>query len=127
MFRTLDTIPGAVEAVRGLHTAGDTIRVVTNRLGDLADPRVVVADTAEWLSTVGLPYHELCFVADKSSVAADVYIDDSPGVLGRLAAAGRPAIVYDHLYNRHSPGTRARNWGEILSALEPFRGTARAA
>ena len=127
VFRTLDTIPGAVEAVRGLHTAGDTIRVVTNRLGDLADPRVVVADTAEWLSTVGLPYHELCFVADKSSVAADVYIDDSPGVLDRLAAAGRPAIVFDHLYNRHSPGIRTRDWVETLRTVDTFRATTRAA
>lgn len=126
-FRTLAPIPGAVDAVRGLHEAGDTIRVITNRLGDLADPRIVVADTAEWLATVELPYDELCFVSDKASVDADVYIDDSPGVLDRLAAAGRPAIVFDHLYNRHSPGIRARNWDEILSALEPFRDAARAA
>lgn len=121
VFKTLAPIEAAVETVNSLHDAGDRIRVVTNRLCDFVDARIVVADTVEWLQAQGLKHDELCFVADKSTVTADIYIDDAPHVLARLAAAGRTALVFDQAYNRASPGIRVRDWREARAAIDALR------
>ena len=127
VFRDADMITGADTAVRCLHDAGAVVRVITNRLCDDSDPVKVFADTSQWLNTRGIPYDELCFVADKSTVAADVYVDDSPSVLEALAAAGRTAVVFDWPYNRTAPGIRARGWAEALPLIFEIGGRVRAA
>ena len=127
VFRHANEVAGAVEGVRRLAAEGDTIRVITNRLGDGSAGGLVVSDTMHWLVEHELPYDEVCFVADKTTVYADVYIDDAPHVLHGVAAAGRPAIVFDHPYNRDAPGIRACGWSEVLEAVTALRCARRAA
>ena len=117
VFRDADLIAGADTAVRCLSDAGASVRVITNRLCNRSDPVTVFSDTARWLDKHEIAYDELCFVNDKTTVAADIYIDDSPHVLERLAAAGCEAIVFDWPYNRDAPGLRVRDWSEALALI----------
>ena len=48
-----------------------------------------------------------------------MYRDAGPHNIEQLRAAGKYAIVFDKLYNRHLPGPRAHNWdeaGELILA-----------
>lgn len=109
----MDTIPGVAEALWRLSDAGVWIRIITHRLYVNWGHATVAADTVDWLDRSAIPYRDLCFVAAKSSVAADAYVDDSPSQIEGFRKAGRSAIVFDQPYNRHLPGPRARNWGEV--------------
>jgi hypothetical protein len=41
-------------------------------------------------------------------------VDDNPYEIEELRAAGKPTIVFDHIYNQHVDGPRARGWGELV-------------
>ena len=114
MLRHMDLIPGAAEALWRLSDAGVWIRIVTHRLYVNWGHAVTAGDTAEWLDTTArIPYRDLCFIAAKSSVNADAFVDDAPHQIEDLRAAGQTVIVFDQPYNRHLPGPRAVNWGEV--------------
>ena len=58
-----------------------------------------------------MEYDDICFVGDKASVYADIYIDDSPSVLHQLSQTNRQVIAYDYPYNRSVlVEMRAKNW-----------------
>ena len=112
VFRDAEPIPGALEAVRRLSASGVVIRVITHRCNDGVDKRLTISDTLWWMSHHGLPYDEACFVRDKTTVAADLYIDDAPHVIRPLVAAGAPMLIFDQPYNRSEPGDRVCGWTE---------------
>ncbi len=112
MFRHMDLIPGAADALWRLSDAGVWIRIVTHRLYVNWGHAITAGDTAEWLDTAEIPYRDLCFIAAKSSVNADAFIDDAPHQIEDLRAAGHTVIVFDQPYNRDLPGPRATNWAE---------------
>ena len=113
MLRHMDLIPGAAEALWRLSDAGVWIRIVTHRLYVNWGHAVTAGDTAEWLDVARIPYRDLCFIAAKSSVNADAFVDDAPHQIEDLRAAGHTVIVFDQPYNRHLPDPRATNWFEV--------------
>jgi 5'(3')-deoxyribonucleotidase len=117
MFRDMDPLPGVSEALWELSDAGVWIRIITHRLIFNWAHEVSAADTAVWLDANKIPYRDLCFMGDKPNVGADLYVDDSPNNIVALREADRAAIVFDQPYNRHLPGPRAADWGEVVALV----------
>jgi 5'-nucleotidase len=113
IFRSLDPYPGVAEALWRLSDAGVWIRIITHRLLFNGLHETSAADTAFWLDQHDLPYRDLCFIGDKATVGADLYVDDSPHNIVALREAGRTAIVFDQRYNRHLDGPRVHAWAEM--------------
>ena len=81
VFRYLEPYPGALETLRMLHRDGHQLVVIS------AKPDWAVPDTLTWIAEHGVPTRELHFTEDKHEVVCDVYLDDAPGQLARLADA----------------------------------------
>lgn len=113
IFRTMAPYPGVAEALWRLSDSGVWIRIITHRLLFNGLHEASAADTAVWLDQHDIPYRDLCFIGDKATVGADLYIDDSPHNIESLRRAGRTAIVFDQRYNRHLDGPRVRSWAEV--------------
>ena len=113
LLRHMDLIPGAAEALWRLSDAGVWIRIVTHRLYVNWGHAVAAGDTVEWLDEARIPYRDLCFIAAKSSVGADAFVEDAPHNVEELRAGGNTVIVFDQPYNRHLPEPRAADWGEV--------------
>ena len=113
IFRTMDPYPGVAEVLWRLSDAGVWIRIITHRLLFNGLHEASAADTAVWLDQHDIPYRDLCFIGDKATVGADLYIDDSPHNIEALRRAGRTAIVFDQRYNRHLDGPRVSSWQEV--------------
>lgn len=109
VLRGLKPFDGALDALRRLSLAGVQIDVITSRDVGAA----YEADTEHWLAACALPHRSLTFASDKSTVRADVYVDDSPSVIAALRRAGREVIAFDQPYNRHVAGPRACNWAGL--------------
>lgn len=118
IFRTMAAMPGVSEALWRLSDAGVWIRIITHRLLFNWAHEVSAADTAAWLDRERIPYRDLCFIGDKATVGADLYVEDSPVNVVRLRRAGRTVIVFDQRYNRHLDGPRARSWDEVVAMVE---------
>jgi 5'-nucleotidase len=117
LFRDLAPLPGVSAALWRLSDAGVRIRVITHRLLVNGSHAASAADTVAWLERHRIPYRDLCFVADKPQVGADLYVDDSPSNLAAFTAAGLPSLVFDQPYNRHLTGPRVHDWAEAAEAV----------
>ena len=113
MFRTMDVIDGAADALWRLSDAGVWIRIITHRLYVNWGHEKAVGDTAAWLDANRIPYRDLCFLGAKPEADADVYIDDAPHNIAQLRALGNTTIVFDQPYNRSLDGPRASSWVEV--------------
>lgn len=113
LFETLPVIDGAAASLRRLSRQGVRIRIITHRLYIPWFHRQAVNQTVEWLEKNGIPYWDLCFMAAKSSVDANVYVEDSPGNIQLLRAAGKKVIVMRNSTNRHIRGPAAESWREV--------------
>jgi 5'-nucleotidase len=112
MFRDLEPMPGAADALWRLSDAGIWIRIITHRLYVNWGHKTAVADTVHWLDQHQIPYRDLCFLGAKPQVEANLYIDDSPDNVTELRAAGNDVIIYDQPYNRDLSGSRAASWDQ---------------
>lgn len=115
LFSTLPLIEGAAPALRRLSARGIRIRIITHRLYIPWFHRQAVLQTVEWLEKRGIPYWDLCFMAEKSSVDADVYVEDSPRNIEALRATGKHVIVFQNSTNRDLPAPHATNWNQVES------------
>ena len=104
MFRTMEPIDGAADALWRLSDAGVWIRIITHRLYVNWGHEKAVGDTAAWLDANRIPYRDLCFLGAKPEADADAYIDDAPHNVEQLRALGNTMIVFDQPYNRSLPG-----------------------
>lgn len=138
VLRSIAVTPGAAAGVRALRAAGHAVEIVTGR------PAASHAATEAWLAAAGLAGLPVDYV-DKYGRAAlsdgrpddpptlplaallarryDVAFDDSPAVLGPLAAAW-PAtrlFVYDRPWNRSFPlapnAARVAGWPAFVAAV----------
>jgi len=112
MFRSMPAFAGVSESLWRLSDAGVDIRIITHRLIGKNQHATAAADTVAWLDRHNIPYRDICFVARKAHVDADVYIDDAPHNVEALRAAGGDVIVFDASYNRDVTGPRARDWAQ---------------
>jgi len=115
LFEVLPVVEGAGVALRRLSRRGVRIRIITHRLYIPWFHRQAVVQTVEWLEKHGIPYWDLCFMAAKSSVDADVYVEDAPENIEKLRAAGRNVIVMRNSTNKHVKDPAAQTWTEIES------------
>lgn len=113
LYATMPALPGAAAALTRLTADGVRIRIITARLTHPDQKRRAVTDTAAWLDTAHIPYDDLCFVDDKPSIRADLYIEDAPHVIGALHRHNRAVLIADAPYNRHLAGPRAHTWPDL--------------
>ena len=126
LFEVLPVVDGAGVALRRLSRRGVRIRIITHRLYIPWFHRQAVVQTVEWLEKHGIPYWDLCFMAAKSSVDADVYVEDAPQNVEMLRAAGKKVIVMRNSTNKHLAGPAAETWAEIETwVLREWRGGGR--
>lgn len=118
IFRNAPPLPGAPFHLRRLSRLGVHIRIITHRLFVGGLHGKAVTQTAAWLEKHDIPYRDLCLVADKTSINADLYIDDSPSNIKAFKESGRPCIVFDNPTNRHIDAEiRARTWEEVYQIV----------
>ena len=113
LFEVLPVMPGAAASLRRLSRKGVHIRIITHRLYIPWFHRQAVNQTVEWLEKHGIPYWDLCFMAAKSSVEADVYVEDAPKNIQALRNAGKKVIVMRNSTNKSLRGLVANDWGQV--------------
>ena len=113
LFRKLKPLPGAAQTLRALSKRDVRIRIITHRLFIKYFHQKAVAQTIEWLDYWDFPYWDLCLMADKTAVGADLYIEDSPDNVRALTTQGLRVIVFDNFTNRHVEGVRATSWPHV--------------
>jgi len=117
LFRYGHLYPGSIEAIRHLARLG-LVEVVTQR------PVSATQDTLDFLSYLKLPFsavHILHQGQGKSTLHADVYIDDGPHVVTDVNANSPTSllVLMDRPWNGMVQGhfARARSWNEALSVV----------
>jgi len=115
LFEALPPIDGAPAALRRLSRQSIRIRIITHRLYIEWFHREAVTQTVEWLEQNGIPYWDLCFMKEKSSVDADAYVEDSPANITALRSAGRKVIVLRNSTNTRVSAPFANNWLQVES------------
>ena len=106
-------IPGCADALWRLSDAGVSIRIITHRLYTNWGHSIAVSDTVEWLDANSIPYRDLCFMGEKTDVAADAYIDDAPHNVAALRSIGADVLLFEQPYNREVAGPSASTWLEV--------------
>lgn len=126
LFRKLQPMPGAPQALRRLSKAGLRVRIITHRLYIKYFHRTAVHQTIDWLDSHDIPYWDLCFMADKAAVGADLYIEDSPTNVKLLREDDHPTIVLSNSTNLDLAAPRATNWDDVvplvMAELEKWQG-----
>lgn len=107
MSGRLKLVPGAVEGIQHLREAGFRVLAATRRdqlVGDDPQDRTRTREIAhQWLSAnpeLGMAHDDIVFTADPVSVDADVWIDDSPRRIRRLAESSKPVWLLPQPWNR---------------------------
>lgn len=118
LYSKMGPIAGAPSALRRLSQMDVRIRIITNRLYIKYYHVEAVSQTIAWLDQYGIPYWDLCFMKDKSAVAANLYLEDSPENIETLQGAGCSVLTFTQPYNRHLKGvTRVDGWGIAESRI----------
>ena len=131
MFLACPTIDGCVEALQNLHNQGWHIRIITHRgstnkrawLKKLQKDKYWLREqTYTWLEENEIYYDDIFFSENKSSVEADVYIDDDPQNIELYYKHGRESIFFKHIYTSdYTPPHdvwQAETWNEVVAILE---------
>jgi len=113
IFRDMPPIKNAPAILRKLSAQGIRIRIITHRLFLKYSHKATITQTVDWLDSWGIPYWDLCFMADKGAVGAHVYIDDAPANISRLRDQGCKTIVFSNSTNRDLDGPRAETWLDV--------------
>jgi 5'(3')-deoxyribonucleotidase len=125
LFRELRPVAGAPNVLRRLSRQDVHIRIITHRLFIKYFHQQAVQQTIAWLDHHDVPYWDLCFMAEKDAVGADLYIDDAPKNVAALRARHLPTIVFTNSTNAGVDGPRADSWAEVenlvLLELGKFR------
>ena len=117
MFEGLNPIPGAPAGLRRLSNANVRVRIITHRLFINFFHAQAVSQTINWLERYAIPYSDLCFMEEKTSVGAHLYIEDAPRNIERLRAEGNDTIIFSNSTNRDVNGLRADTWDEVVDIV----------
>jgi 5'(3')-deoxyribonucleotidase len=113
LFKNLEPIPGAPVALRNLSRKDVRIRIITHRLFIKYFHQQAVQQTIEWLDYHDIPYWDLCFMAEKIAVGANLYIEDTPKHVEELRAQKLQVIVFSNSTNPNLEGPRAESWEDV--------------
>ncbi len=113
LFEKMLPMPNAPQVLRRLSAADVRIRIVTARLCIKYHHAEAVRQTVDWLEQYSVPYWDLCFVADKTTIDADLFVDDSDRNVRSLWDAGKAAVIFTNSTNVGVPGPRVDNWLEL--------------
>ncbi len=107
MSGRLKPVAGSAEGVATLQSAGFRVLAVTRRdhlVGDLADDQEKTREIArQWFKDqddLSLDTDDLVFTEDPVALEADVWIDDSPRRVQRLAEVDKPVWLLPQPWNR---------------------------
>ncbi|HET8579440.1 MAG TPA: hypothetical protein VFL31_00425 [Nitrospiraceae bacterium] len=117
LFRNLKPIAHAPFVLRELSALEIRIRIITHRLFIKYFHQMAVRQTIEWLDCHDIPYWDLCFMADKAAVGADLYIEDAPGAVAELREQKLDVIVFSNSTNRDLDPPRANDWNEVKALV----------
>jgi len=118
LFRDLPPIEGAPAALRRISALGVRIRIITHRLYIKHFHRSALAQTIDWLDHHGIPYWDLCFMAEKAAVGADLYVEDSPANIASLRDAGCEVICFGNSTNVDVAAPRVSSWQEVEGLVQ---------
>jgi 5'(3')-deoxyribonucleotidase len=119
LFRYGHVVKGAIIGMRALQLSGYRLYVVTHR------PRNAVPDTIAWLNLLQKPgvvtFDGVAILSDgqpKSTIEADILVDDKPENIQEWHGHGKRAIIYDQQWNRDFQWQdRAMNWAHLTRML----------
>ena len=118
LFENMLPIVGASKVLRELSELGVRIRIITHRLCIKNNHATAVIQTVNWLEKHDFPYWDLCFMKDKGSVDADLYIEDSSSNVQALTEQGKKVIIFDASYNKDCSGPRATTWDHVFEMVK---------
>ena len=124
IFTHCPTIDGSAETLSAMKQGGWHIRIITHRgayptewLDRLGrNQRWLKEETLHWLEYNEIPYDDIFCAADKTSVHADLYIDDQPNIITAYEKAGQNALLFRRSYNNAfepASGLSVRKWSEV--------------
>lgn len=125
LFRRGEAYPDGLAAVRAIYQSGHQVVILTARNLPGAEAPCHQA-TVQWLRETGVPFDELVITHRKEQVDFDVLIDDHPGNVEQVTAAGKRAVLLDRPWNRlegHPGHERVRYRDVIGEWCVPERGT----
>ncbi|MEO8185326.1 MAG: 5'-nucleotidase [Deltaproteobacteria bacterium] len=117
LFRDLPPLEDAPATLRRISALGVRIRIITHRLYIRNFHRLALTQTIDWLDHHGIPYWDLCFMKEKAAVGADLYIEDSPGNIQALRAAGCEVICFGNSTNLDVAAPRVTSWQQVEALL----------
>jgi 5'(3')-deoxyribonucleotidase len=122
VFRHLEPYPSAVETLAQLDAEGHELVIIT------AKPDWAVHDTLQWLADHRIPMRAVHFTEAKHEVLCDVYLDDAPDQVERIAAhrADEATVCrFVRAWNRPVPRTvDVHDWDEFHDVVRSLRPTA---
>lgn len=113
LFRHLDPYPDAIDALWTLATWHEIVILTTK-------PHFAIHDTFAWISEQQLPTREVHILDDKFSVECDVYLDDAPHHIRRIARNRPDAVTVRFVrpWNRDVPGTESvESWDAFVELV----------
>lgn len=119
LYRYGHVTQGAILGLQKILRRNHELLVVTHR------PQSAVQDTIDWLSYIKIPWAEIHILSDgepKTSVTADVLIDDKVENVREWQAAGRKGLLFDRPWNWYHADARGlervKGWEGVLVALK---------
>lgn len=113
MFTKMKPMAHAPQVLRRLSEKNILIRIVTNRLCIKNHHAEAIIQTVKWLDNYGVPYWDLCFIKDKSTVDADLYIEDAPHNIKKLRGMGRNVLCFRNPTNKSIKEDVAYGWLDV--------------
>lgn len=119
----LKALPWAVWGIRQL-AQDHTIRIVTQRgAGSRGIPARAahMTQTLFWLQKKDIPFDEIYFTNDKTSVICDVMLEDAPHHLRSFVDQGLSFMIFDQPYNRQpefKDYLRVNGWPDAIQHIE---------
>ena len=118
LYQNLEPMERVSEILWKLSNEGHHIRIITSRFVGHNRHAKVVADTGIWLDKNNIPYRDIMFIANKTDIFADIYVDDSPTNIEAIRGVGRECIAFTAPYNLNFDGLRAENWEDVYNIIQ---------
>lgn len=119
-FGRLQPIDGARRVLRELTSLGHHVSFAST---PYRTSRTCAGDKLTWMRRVHgqTAASRTALLEDKTTLRADVLIDDKPKITGHYPPHWRQLLYGEYPYNLHIPGPRLRQWTNAADVLELIR------